>query len=92
MELEAEMDANSFALTKDDEITPGQSMIVVIGDLPGFRILLVILQAFPGKSYPILSLHLPNPFAIVYEHYGRLLEWLHNDSDGKDEQNVCDVR
>ena len=44
VELEAKIDANSFALSEDDEITSGPLMIVGIGDFPRCRILLVILQ------------------------------------------------
>ena len=44
VEFEAKIVANSLALSEDDEITSGPLMMVGIGDLPRFKILLVILQ------------------------------------------------
>ena len=58
MEFEEKIEANSLALSKDDEITSGPLMMLGIGDLPRFRTLLVILQNSrePSLSCSILTL------------------------------------
>ena len=51
------MEANSLALSEDDEITLRPLMMVGIGDFPRFRTLLVILQNSrdPSLSFSILA-------------------------------------